>query len=108
MSANTTTNTTTNTITDIITNSDTGMTTFSYNGNEYSMPLALDIVGNYITPSITDMQAYVQKMDAAKTLASMDPSGGKRSRRSRKSKKSRKTKKSKKSKKSKKARKARR
>lgn len=96
----------TNTITDIITNSDTGMTTFSYNGNQYSMPSALDIVGNSIAPSITDMQEYAQKMDAAQTMASM--SAGKRSRKSKKSRKSRKTKKSKKSKKSKKARKARR
>ena len=99
-------NTMTNTITNITTNPETGMTSFSYNGNQYSMQsTALDMVGNYIAPSITDMQTYAQKMDAAKTLARMDPSGGKRSRRS---KKSRKTKKSKKSKKSKKARKARR
>jgi hypothetical protein len=98
------------TITNITTNPETGMTTFTYNNNQYTMPSALDSDDNSTNnaPSITDMQAYAQQMDAAKALARINPTGGKRSRRSRKSKKSRKTKKSKKSKKSKKARKARR
>jgi len=98
-----------NTITNITTNPETGMTSFFYNDNQYSMQsTALDEVGNYIAPSITDMQAYAQKMDAANTLGSMGPSGGKRSRKSRKSKKTKKSRKSRKSKKSRKARKARR
>ena len=97
------------TITNTITNPDTGMTTFVYNGTQYSMPSALDIVGNSIPPLITDMQAYAQKMDAANTMASMgSTSGGKRSRKSRKSRKSKKSRKTKKSRKSKKSRKARR
>ena len=98
------------TITNITTNPDTGMTTFVYNGTQYSMQsTALDIVGNYIAPSTTDMQAYAQKMEAAKTMASMgSTSGGKRSRKSRKSRKSKKSRKTKKSRKSKKSRKARR